>query len=267
MEADSVEQSEHAMANELQAQITAADRTLKAELTKLDRTVDSAIIIAQANYDEAMARAHVFSRKTDVEVVRLKARNEMAGAVAAAEIEHNRNLIFSNSLRAEADIDRLLASAHSDREHAEAMADAHQAAIAADSHVARAQANAHRQIASARTDAVEALFNARIVQADSARIRADTDRFREILHRRTNLEAAFAQAESARAASRTRLAELRKHQHLLQETALKNWDARLAGLKYYDPANKAKPGIPASDITIEALPASEVVEVPTDRDP
>ena len=159
--------------------------------------------------------------------------------MASAEIQHNRNLVYSNALRAEAQVDRLLASARANREHSEAFADADDAAARAELTIALAEASAHRQIASAREDAVKALFGARVVQVDSDRVRHMTEQYRENFHRNTNLETVIAQAAAARQASQLRLAELQKQQQQLRETALQDWDIRLAGLKYYQPQNDA----------------------------
>ncbi len=241
VEADSIEKSNKALAAQIGAEIVAAERILEAELAKQDRTIESAIAVAEANFNEASVNADVFARKSDVEIDRMIARNNLEHAVTAAELEHLRNLSFSAVLKADASVGRIMASARSEREQAEALADALAASLRSGSDIAKAEILAQSRSAEARENAVRATFDARLVQVQSERLRHTADIYQDDLFKQANLETTLAQAEAARNEMKERFAQLKIEQSQLQRSARQNWDSRLASMQKREPAPLPKP--------------------------
>jgi hypothetical protein len=243
-EANSVGQSQDALAAQLDAQIAAGTTTLQAELQTLDQTVQSQTIVATATYQEDLARAEVTGRKAEVEIARLQARNALAKSLAEADISRTRNLIYIQNLKGEAQIERLTAMATSDAQQALALAQADETTAHADAQIDAAQVTAHRRTAEAREQAIRAVFDSRLVQVNSERIRDLTNEYRNTSFRQIHVDTAVAEAKAAREATRNRLADLRQRQGELQNAALKDWlvlaaallDVQLASLRQHDHA-------------------------------
>lgn len=231
-ESESISVTENALATDLDAQVVATQRALKADLTRIERSIASSETIAEANYDESIARALAFSKKADSEIASLRARNELEYALAQSEIEHIRNLALSKSLRGEAEVDRLIAIAHSNRSQADALADVKEATAYAEAQIAQAQVKVFRDLANAREDALKSLFDTRLVQAEADRVQEIANQYREDFIRRTNLEMATATAQAAQAESRIQLINLDEQKQRVTNAGLLDWDARLAALRY-----------------------------------
>lgn len=265
VEADSIERSNAALGSQINAQIVALQRILEAELFKQDRMIESAVAVAEANYNEALVNADVFNRKSAVEIDRLVAQNNLQQTLAAAEIDHLRNLSYSASLKAEASVTRVVASARAGREQAEAVADASSATLRSGADIARAELLAQSRAAEARENAVRATFDARLVQVQSERLRDMTQTYRDDIFTRANLETSLAEAEAARSEMQERFAALKAEQFQLQRTARQNWDSRLAGMQRRE---RTKPPVPVFGLPadLENLGYQMITNVPTDRD-
>ena len=262
VEADSVERSNEALFSQINTQIASAERVLEAELAKQDRAIDSALVIAEANYNESMVNADVFARKSDVEINRMAAQNNLDYALASAEIDHLRNLSYSTVLKADATVGRMLATARADREQSEAIAEVASAKLRTDSDMKRAEIMASSRSAEAREEAVRALFDARLVQVNSERIREMTEFYRDDVFMQTNLETSLAQAEAMRSEMNQRFAELKNQQMQLQRSARDNWDVRLANMQQRP---RSTPQQPKLELPGE-LENVQITTVPTDRD-
>jgi hypothetical protein len=262
VEADSIERSNQALSMQINAQIAAAEGILETELAKQARTIESAIAIAEANYNEATVNADVFARKTDVEIERLAAQNAHAQALASAEIDHLRNMSYSTLLKADATVDRILARARAEREQSEAVAEVAAAKVRTEANFARSEVMAQTRIAQAQEGAVRAQFDARLAQAQADRVRLATEAYRDDFFKRTNLEISLAEAEAIRSEMTERFALLRSEQQQLQRAARENWDSRLAAMQQRRPAPTPLPSL--------ELPSSvenvQVTNVPIDRD-
>lgn len=261
VEADSVQQANEALAHRINAQIASAERVLDAELSKLDRTIESALVIAEANYDEAMVNADVYVRKTDVEIDRIRSTNNLESAMAAAEIDHLRNLTYATVLKADATVGRVLAGAHAEFEQEEAIADVATAMVRSQADMARAEIIAQSRTAGAREDAIRATFDARLVQVQSERVRELSEMYRDDFFQRTNLETSIAQAEAARSEMADRFASLKAEQAQLQRSARENWDSRLANMQ-----RRERTPLPTPDLGLPAAleEATQITHVPLD---
>ncbi len=262
VEAESVERSNEALFTQINTQIASAERVLEAEMTKQDRAIASAATIAEANYNESMVHADVFARKSEVEINRMAAQNTLDYTLASAEIDHLRNLSYSTVLKADASVSRMLATARADREQSEAIAEVASAKLRSTSDMKRAEIVASSRSAEAREEAVRALFDARLVQVNSERIRDLTDIYRDDVFKQTNLETSLAQAEAMRSELNQRFAQLKKEQHQLQRSARDNWDHRLANMQRRPQQSPQQPNLQLP----EELENVQITTVPTDRD-
>jgi hypothetical protein len=228
VEASSIEQSEAALAAHVDSQILAAERTLVAELNRLDARISSDLAITNSNYEEALVRAEIVGRRTDVQMRELQASDELEQAIALAQIERLRDRLYVDSTKNEARIERLTAAAMTERAEYDALMDAEEVAIRSDAEIITAAVEAQRRIAEARERAIKSLFNARLAQARSNRVQMTTGGFSDYSFRRSNKVSALAEAEAARAKSKQRLVRLDKRQQALKRASVNDWDARLA---------------------------------------
>ncbi len=227
-EARSISDSQEALALQIDAQIDAARRSLAAELSKIQNSIESAERIAQADYQESLTQATVLQQKTDAEISRLNAQFSMEHAVSKAQIERDRELALSQSLRGEAACDRMVADAHTMRLCGNADIDAKSVTAQADMNIILASNAAKREAAQVYLDAVRARFDARIQQVKAERIIAQAGDENAMAMKRTDLAAALADATAARENSARKLSELKKRQSELQTASLENWSDKLA---------------------------------------
>ncbi|MHC4597205.1 MAG: hypothetical protein ACYS19_19955, partial [Planctomycetota bacterium] len=230
-EAESISDSQEALALQIDAQIDSAHRYLKAELAKIENTIQSAERIAQADLQQAMAQATVLRQKTEAEISRTNAQFTMENAVLKSEIERDRKLALSQSIRGEAVCDRMMADANTSKTCKNANIDAEHATARADMNIMLAANSAKRNAAQVYLDAVKAKFNARIQQVKAERIIDMADKNSATALRRTDLTSALANAMAAREDSKRKLAELREKQVMLHTASLVNWSAKLASFR------------------------------------
>ncbi|UCE60081.1 MAG: hypothetical protein JSU63_21885 [Phycisphaerales bacterium] len=227
-EANSIEKGKTALAKQIDAQIIAAEQELVADLSNLDRRIESGTTIAETNYYEMLAQAESLGLQTEMEIKRMAGRNAFERALAQAEIERVHDMNFLEGIMDEAQIDRRMAVALADRSNSDALNDAEQVAIQAQADTFSAEVDAQRRIAAARASTVNSLFNTRVVEVDSDRIKEKADALVKASRERANAETILAEAEAAREKTRERLARLVKHQASLQRAAVTDWDSRLA---------------------------------------
>lgn len=234
-EAQSISDSEEALALQIDAQVDAARRTLNAELTKIANCIESATRIAQADYQQALAQAEVLKKRADAEINRTEAQFKMEHAVAMTQIERDRKLSLSQNLRAQAAYDRMVANTMNSRVSGNAGIDAQIAASEADMNIVLAANSAKRDAAQARLNAVKARFSARVEQVKAERVIARADEDNAMTIKRTDLAAALAEARTAREDSKQKLEELQKRQAELQVASVKDWSNKLAMFKTQSP--------------------------------
>lgn len=228
VEAASIEKGETALAEQIDAQINAAGQELVADIANLDRQIESSTDIAETNYSEMLAQAESLGLQTEMEIKRLAARNDLEKALAQAEIERLHDVHFLDAIRGDADVERRLAAAQADRSNSNADADAEQVAIQAEADTFSATVTAQRRIAAAQGTTVRSLFNTRIVEVDTDRLREKADALVNASRQRANAETILAEAETAREKTTERMARLVKHQASLQRAAVTDWDSRLS---------------------------------------
>ncbi len=105
---------------------------------------------------------------------------------------------------------------------------AEQVAIQAQADKFSAEVYAQRRIAGAVATTVKSLFNTRVVEVDTDRIKEKADALVKESRERANAETILAEAETAREKTRERMALLVKHQASLQRAAVTDWDSRLS---------------------------------------
>lgn len=226
-QAQSVEQSEAALAEQIESQIAMADSELVAELAQLERAIESGITVAEANYVEMLAEAESVGLQAEMEIKRLFARNELERALAQAEIARLHDVHFTDSIRAEALVDRYVAETLAERSYADAIHDANSVRIGTEFDKTSATITALRGSAAARANFFKTRFNSRITEADSERIKAKAAVLVKSMHEQANAKSILAEARAARGETKKRLARLVKHQEALQRAAVKDWDSRL----------------------------------------
>jgi hypothetical protein len=248
-EAASVADSQEALAMQIDAQIDAARRSLHAELAKIDSSIESSTVIANADYREALAKADALRQKTEAEINRTRAQFAMEESTLKAQIERDRKLALSQSLRGEAICDRMVADANAGRICDIAQIDAQVAAAEADMNIMLADNAAKRDAAKAYLDAVKTRFVARVEQVKAERAINSADARYAVAMERTDLESALAQAVTAREESKRKLAELQKRQAELQTASMANWSAKLAIVKDVDlDFDSLQMTVPADDL-------------------
>jgi hypothetical protein len=152
----------------------------------------------------------------------------MEHAISKAQIERDRELALSQSFRAEAACERMVADANTNIMCEYADIDAKYAAAQADMNIYLAANSAQRKTAQSYLDAVKARFNARVQQVKAERVIAEADEQNVAALRRTDLTSALVQAKAAREDTNRKLTELRKRQNELQTASLVNWSSKLA---------------------------------------
>jgi hypothetical protein len=230
-EAQSISDSQEALALQIDAQVDSARRYLEAELVKIDNSIQSSERIAQADYQQALTQASVLRQKRDAEISRINAQSTLEHAILKAQIERDRELALSQSLRGEAACDRMIANANTTKLCENANIDAKHATAQADINIALAANSAKRDAAQVYLDAVKARFKARIQQVKAERLIDSVDEQNAMALKRTDLASAVAKAMAAREDSKRKLAELRKRQVELQTASMVNWSDKLAILK------------------------------------
>ena len=230
-EAQSVTESQEALALQIDAQIDAAGRSLAAELAKIENSIESSERIAQADYQEALTQATVLQQKTDAEISRLNAQFAMEHTVSQAQIDRDRELALSQSLRGEAACDRMVADANTLKLCGNADIDAKNLTAQADMNIIVASNAAKRESAQVHLDAVKARFNARIQQVKAERIIAQAGDENTMSLRRTDLTTALAEATAARENSARKLTDLKRRQSELQTASMVNWSDKLATVR------------------------------------
>jgi hypothetical protein len=230
-EAKSVSDSQEALALQIDAQIDSARRCLGAELARIENSVHAAGRIAQADHQQALTQANALRQKIDAEISRTNAQFTMEYAISKAQIERDRRLALSQSLRGEAACDRMIADASANKMCENANIDAKHATAQADMDIILASNSAKREAAQAYLDAVKARFNARVQQVRAERVIDMAGEQNAMAMRRTDLTSALAQATAAREDSNRKLTELQKRQTELQTASLVNWSDKLAMFK------------------------------------
>ncbi|UCE61766.1 MAG: hypothetical protein JSU63_08450, partial [Phycisphaerales bacterium] len=201
---------------------------LAADLSNLDCQIENKTAIAETNYYEMWAQAEGLGLQTEMEIKRMAGRNAFDRALAQAEIERLHDMNFVEAIRDEAQIDRRMAETLADRSNSDALNDAEQVAIQAQADTFSAEVEAQRRIAAARATTVKSLFNTRVVEVDTDRIKEKADTLVKASRERANAETILAEAEAAREKTKERLAQLVKHQASLQRAAVTDWDSRLS---------------------------------------
>ena len=230
-EAKSVSDSQEALAIQIDAQVDSARRYLGAELAKIANSIQSSERIAQADYQQALTQATVLRQKTDAEISRINAQFAMEHATLKAQIERDKDLALSQSLRGEAICDRMTANANTTKMYKNANIDAERATAQADMDIVLVTNSAKRKSAQAYLDAVKARFNARVQQVKAERVVEMASEQNVMAIKRTDLASALAQARAAREDSNRKLAALQKRQTELQIASMANWSDKLAMFK------------------------------------
>jgi hypothetical protein len=230
-EAQSVSDSQEALALQLDAQVDSARRCLGAELAKIENSIKSTESITQADYQQALTQANVLQQRIDAEISRIKAQFAMEHAISKAQIERDKELISSQTLRGEAACERMIAYANTGKICDNADIDAKHATSKADMNIILATNSAKREAAQTYLDAVKARFNARIQQVRSERVIDLADEHYAMAIKRTDLTTVMAKAMTAREESNRKLDILKKRQAELQVASMANWADKLAMFK------------------------------------
>jgi len=227
-EAQSISDSQEALALQIDAQVDSASRYLEAGLAKIENSINSAIRIAQADYKQSLTEATVLRQKTDAEITRINAQFTMEHAISKAQIERDKEMALSQTLRGEAACGRMIANAHLTNMRENANLDAKCATAQADMNIILSTNSAKRASAQVYLDAVKARFNARIQQVKSERVVAEAVEYNAVAIKRTDLASALAEAMAAREDSKQKLAALKKRQDEVYTASLTNWSGKLA---------------------------------------
>jgi hypothetical protein len=155
----------------------------------------------------------------------------MEYAISKAQIERDRRLALSQTLRGEAACDRMIASANASKLCENANIDAKLVTAQADMDIILATNSSKREAAQAYLDAVKARFSARVRQVASERVIDMAGEQSAMAIKRTDLASALAQATAAREDSNRKLAALQKRQTELQTASMVNWSDKLAMFK------------------------------------
>ena len=152
----------------------------------------------------------------------------MEHAISKAQIERDRTLSLSQTLRGEAACERMIAEASTTKVCENANIDAKHAGAQADMDIILVGNSAKREAARVYLDAVKARFNARIQQVKAERVIDMAGEQNVMAVKRTDLASALAQATAAREDSNRKLSELQKRQAELQMASMVNWSDKLA---------------------------------------
>ena len=230
-EAKSISDSQEALAIQIDAQVDSAQRYLQAQLAKINNSIQSGQRIAQADYQQAMAQVNIMSQKTEAKVSRNNAQFTMEHVILKAQIERDKELALSQSLRGEAVCDRIVANVHTAKICKYADIDARHATAQADMNIILSANSAKRDTAQVYLDAVKARFNARVQQVKSERIVEKAGANNAMALNRTDLVTAMAKAKAAREESKRKLTDLQKRQAELQTASMLNWSSKLAMIR------------------------------------
>jgi hypothetical protein len=230
-ETQSISDAQEALALLIDAQIDSAQRYLGAELATIESSIQSSKRIAQADYQQALTQATVLRQKTEAQIGRTSAKFAMDHTVLKAQIERDKGLAFSQTIRGEAICNRMIANANTTKMCEDANINAKNATAQADMNIILAANSAKRGAAQVYLDAVKARFNARIQQVKAERIIDMADEHYATAIKRTDLASALAQARAAREESNQKLVALKKRQAELQTASMVNWSAKLAMFK------------------------------------
>ena len=170
-------------------------------------------------------------QNTDATISRVNAQFTMEHAILRAQIERDKELALSQSLRGEAVCDRMVANANTSKICEYADIDAKHATAQADMNIVLSANSAKRDNAQVYLDAVKARFNARIQQVRSERIVHRAGENNAISLSRTDLATAMAKAMAAREESKRKLTALQKRQAELQTASMVNWSSKLAMIR------------------------------------
>ncbi len=212
--------------------------------------------IAQADYQQELTQANVLRQKIDAEINRTNAQFTMEYAISKAQIERDRRLTLSQTLRGEAACNRMIANANASKICENADIDAKHATAQADMDIILVANSAKRESAQAYLDAVKARFNARIQQVTSERVIDMAGEQNAMAIKRTNLASALAQATAAREDSNRKLVELQKRQAELQTASMVNWSDKLAMFRNDSTGFKS--------LEMDILP-NQLVEIPVPK--
>ena len=228
VEAESVADSQEALALEIDSQVDSARRYLDAELSKVANSIQSSERIAQADYQQALTQASVVRQKIGAEISRTNAQITMECAISKAQIERDKRLALSQTLRGEAACNRMVANANASKICENASLSAKRVTAQADMDIILANNTAKREAAQTHLDAVKARFNARVQQVKAERVIDMAGEQNVMAVKRTDLASALAQATAAREDSNRKLVELQKRQIELQTASMVNWSDKLA---------------------------------------
>lgn len=227
-EASSLETSQRAVVAQMGEDIDAARQILAAELNRLDQGAASFIAVAEANFDEAKALADAFERIAVANAGELTARHLASRKQAEANIGYMRRLAGANELVRDAEVARRYAAADEALGMERARDIARRGNIEAEHQVAMASVNREFAVADAGEAAVRAQFDSRIAQTMSERNRSYADLYRQGEQQRVRSEIAAAEAASYAEMSLAALQRLNSASQSFQNSAQRNWDARLA---------------------------------------
>ena len=230
-ESQSISNSQEALALQIDAQVDSARRYLEAGLAKIENSIKSAVRIAQADYRQSATKATVLRQKTDAEITRINAQFTMEHVISKAQIERDKELALSQTLRGEAACGRMIANANLTNMRENASLDAKCATAQADMNITLSTNSAKRDSAQVYLDAVKARFNARIQQVKAERVVKEAEEYNAVAVKRTDLASALAEAMAAREDSKQKLAALQKRQAELHTASLTNWSGKLAMFK------------------------------------
>jgi hypothetical protein len=175
-----------------------------------------------------LTQANVLRQKIDAEISRTNAQFTMEYAISRAQIERDKKLALSQTLRGEASYNRMIANANANKTCENADIDAKRTTAQADMDIILTTNSAKREAAQAYLDAVKARFNARVQQVEAERVIDIAGEQNAMAIKRTDLASALAQATAAREDSSRKLAELQKRQAELQTASMINWSDKLA---------------------------------------
>jgi len=178
-----------------------------------------------------MTQVNVMRQNTEAQISRINAQFTMEHTILKAQIERDKELALSQSLRGEAVCDRVVANVNTAKTCQYADIDAKQAGAQADMNIILSANSAKRDTAQVYLDAVKARFNARIQQVKSERIAEKAGVNNAIALSRTDLATAMAKAMAAREESKRKLTNLQKRQAELQTASMVNWSSKLAMIR------------------------------------
>ncbi len=180
----------------------------------------------------------------------------MEYTISRAQIERDKRLALSQTLRGEAACNRMIANANASKLCENASIDARHATVQADMDIILVANSAKREAARAYLDAVKARFSARVQQVKAERVIDMAGQQNAIAIKRTNLASALAQATAAREDSNRKLTALQKRQAELHTASMVNWSDKLAMFK--------NDSIGFNTVEMD-IPSRQLVEIPVPK--